>query len=237
MIIDLFDPTTQKLYVYDYDSVSWMKKDYIPESYHLSNNSDVNYHELLKIDDGYVSTGMTEKYKYTILSDSFQCVNTFGKYRKKPSDGVPDMLHVIANYGKSFVSDNRRYLAEIVYNASVLSFYDLKKKEKLWEYCIGDLDYVLDGESLIYKSVVGYLSASVTDKYIYALYSGEKENEDSIATYGNMIHIFSYDGELVGKYRLSKSAFSISVDDDNRKLYVLSHEPEPKIYIYDLLYY
>lgn len=77
----------------------------------------------------------------------------------------------------------------------------------------------------------------MTGKYIYALYSGEKDKEDSIATYGNTIHIFSYDGELVGKYRLSKSAFSISVDDNNRKLYVLSHEPEPKIYIYDLLYY
>ena len=77
----------------------------------------------------------------------------------------------------------------------------------------------------------------MTDKYIYALYSGEKDKEDSITTYGNTIHIFSYDGELVGKYRLSKSVFSISVDDNNWKLYVLSHELEPKIYIYDLLYY
>lgn len=164
-------------------------------------------------------------------------MHQFGMYRKKPSDDIPDMLHAIANYGKSFISDNRYFLAEIIYNASVLSFYDLKKKEKLWEYCLGDLDYRIDGESIIYKSVVGYLSISLTDKYIYALYSGEKDKEDDIATYGKMIYIFNYDGELVNKYQLSISAFSISVDYENRKLYALSHQPEPKIYIYDLFYY
>ena len=65
----------------------------------------------------------------------------------------------------------------------------------------------------------------------------QPEQEDDIATYGKMIHIFNYDGELVNKYQLSISAFSISVDYGNRKLYVLSHQPEPKIYIYDLFYY
>lgn len=65
MIIDLFDPTTQKLFVYDYDSVSSMIIDYTPESHNLSNSSDVSFHELLKMYDGYVATGMTEKYKYT----------------------------------------------------------------------------------------------------------------------------------------------------------------------------
>lgn len=236
MIINLFDPTTQRLYIYDYDSLSLMRSKYLPKVHHLS-DSEVNFHELLKIDKGYVATGMTEKYKYIILSDSFRVIDQFGVYRKKPSGDISDMLHAIANYGKSFVSDNRNFLAEIIYNASVLSFYDLKKKEKLWEYCLSDLDYKLDGESIINKSVVGYLSACLTDKYIYALYSGEKDKEDDIATYGKMIHIFNYDGELVGKYQLSISAFSISVDSENRKMYVLSHKPEPKIYIYDLFSY
>lgn len=236
MIINLFDPTTQRLYIYNYDSLSIMRNKYTPEVHNLS-DSDVSFHELLKIDNGYVTTGKAEKYKYIILSDSFQVIDQFGMYRKKPSDDIPDMLHAIANYGKSFISGNRYFLAEIIYNAPVLSFYDLKKKEKLWEYCLGDLDYRIDGESIIYKSVVGYLSISLTDKYIYALYSGEKDKEDDIATYGKMIHIFNYDGELVNKYQLSISAFSISVDYENKKLYALSHQPEPKIYIYDLFYY
>ena len=236
MIINLFDPTTQRLYIYNYDSLSIMRNKYTPEVHNLS-DSDVSCHELLKIDNGYVTTGKAERYKYIILSDSFQVIDQFGMYRKKPSDDIPDMLHAIANYGKSFISGNRYFLAEIIYNAPVLSFYDLKKKEKLWEYCLGDLDYRIDGESIIYKSVVGYLSISLTDKYIYALYSGEKDKEDDIATYGKMIHIFNYDRELVNKYQLSISAFSISVDYENKKLYALSHQPEPKIYIYDLFYY
>lgn len=236
MIINLFDPTTQRLYIYNYDSLSLMRNKYTPEVHNLS-DSDLSFHECLKIDNGYVATGKAEKYKYIVLSDSFQVIDQFGMYREKPSDDIPDMLHAIANYGKSFISDNRYFLAEIIYNASVLSFYDLKKKEKLWEYCLGDLDYRIDGESIIYKSVVGYLSISLTDKYIYALYSGEKDKEDDIATYGKMIYIFNYDGELVNKYQLSISAFSISVDYENRKLYALSHQPEPKIYIYDLFYY
>lgn len=170
MIINLFDPTTQRLYIYNYDSLSIMRNKYTPEVHNLS-DSDVSFHELLKIDNGYVTTGKAEKYKYIILSDSFQVIDQFGMYRKKPSDDIPDMLHAIANYGKSFISGNRYFLAEIIYNAPVLSFYDLKKKEKLWEYCLGDLDYRIDGESIIYKSVVGYLSISLTDKYIYAFIS------------------------------------------------------------------
>lgn len=169
MIINLFDPTTQRLYIYNYDSLSIMRNKYTPEVHNLS-DSDVSFHELLKIDNGYVTTGKAEKYKYIILSDSFQVIDQFGMYRKKPSDDIPDMLHAIANYGKSFISGNRYFLAEIIYNAPVLSFYDLKKKEKLWEYCLGDLDYRIDGESIIYKSVVGYLSISLTDKYICIIF-------------------------------------------------------------------
>lgn len=232
--INIYDPINKKLAIYDYDSLVVFKKKYEPAIRNFLNNTDVNFHELIKIKDGYLATGMTEDFKYTLFSDSLEVVDHFGLYRPKPSKSFPNISHVIANHGNSTVSNNKELLIEIIYNASVLSCYDLNHKTKIWEYNIHDLDYKMEGKSIINNAPMGYLSASITDKYIYALYSGEKEDLDALATYGKELHIFNYKGDIIDKCYLSQYAFSICADPKTKKLYVLSHEPEPKIFIYEL---
>ncbi len=43
-----------------------MRNKYSPEFHYLS-GSDVSFHELLKIDKGYIAIGIAEKYKYIKL--------------------------------------------------------------------------------------------------------------------------------------------------------------------------
>lgn len=232
--INIYDPINKKLVNYDYDSLVLYKEKYEPKTRHLLNNTDVNFHELIKIKEGYLATGMTENFKYTLFSDLLEVMDHFGSYRPKPSKSIPNASHIIANYGNTTVSNNKDLLIEIIYNASVLACYDLNHKTKIWEYNIHDLDYKMEGKSIINNAPMGYLSASITDKYIYALYSGEKENLDAFATYGKELHIFNHKGGIIEKFNLSQYAFSICADSKASKLYVLSHEPEPKVFIYEL---
>lgn len=233
--INIYDPVSSKLGIYDYDSLLTMKNKYIPTTI-ISPNKDVRFHEILKIDGGYLAAGMTMEGKYTILSDSLKILGYFGKYRAKPIDNIPDMSHLIANYGKTILSNNRNLLIEIIYNASVLSCYDVKQGQVIqrWEHIIHDLDYEMDGKRVVNKAPMGYLSASICDKYIYALYSGELENKDALATYGKEIHVYDYEGNIIDKYSVSKSSFALCVNDKAQKIYVLSHVPEPNITIYDI---
>ena len=233
--INIFDPVSAKLGVYDYDSLLTMNNNYLPKMI-LSINKDIRFHEILKINEGYLATGLTTEGKYTFLSDSLKITGYFGKYRPKPQAGISDMSHIIANYGKSVLSCNRDLLIEIIYNASVLSCYDVKKTgmTQRWESVIHELDYRMDGTSIINKAPMGYLSAYIGEDKIYALYSGEADDMDAVATYGKEIHVYSNTGNLIGRYSISKSAFTFCIDEKTNKMYVLSHVPEPNITVYDM---
>lgn len=233
--ISLFDPVSSKLGVYDYDSLLIMNNNYLPKMI-LSKNKDVRFHEILRINEGYLATGLTTEGKYTLLSDSLKIIGYFGKYRPKPQAGISGMSHIIANYGKSVLSRNKDLLIEIIYNASVLSCYDVKKTgiTQRWESVIHELDYRMDGTSIINNAPIGYLSAYIGDDKIYALYSGEADDMDAVATYGKEIHVYSYTGNIIGRYSISKPAFAFCIDEKADKIYVLSHVPEPNITVYDM---
>ena len=110
---------------------------------------------------------------------------------------------------------------------------NLNNITKRWEYKIDELDYnVVDG-SVVNNSVMGYLSAYVGNNYVYALYSGVPENINEIATYGNEIHIFDNEGNMVDRIKIEKSAFSLVVDESEGKIFTLCHIPETIVLIYD----
>ncbi|MDR1373054.1 MAG: hypothetical protein LBJ17_08090, partial [Dysgonamonadaceae bacterium] len=92
------------------------------------------------------------------------------------------------------------------------------------------MDYSVEKNDLIVnKTPMGYLSAAFGNENIYGLFCGKEENKESIATYADEIHVFSPDGKLIKKLHLGTSAFGITIDREGRMLYVIVHEPEPKI--------
>lgn len=235
MKMSLYDPVSSKIGIYDYDSLLSIKSSYVPFMRHFSCEG-IRLHELWKIKGGYVSTGSMTEGKYALLSDSLKLLGFYGAYRPKPLRGVSDALHVVANYGKTVFNEDKDFLVEIIYNASVLSCYSIKGKQikKKWEHVIHDLDYTLVDGSIVNKAPMGYLSASIGSEYVYALYSGEPDREDEIASYGKEIHVYDSAGRIVTKYIISRPSFALCVDECNSKVYVLVHTPEPNILVYDL---
>ena len=229
----VFDSMRRKCISYNY---SELLKNRILEGICMNIDKSIpNLYELYKIDNGYIATGRIEKCKYVKLSDSLKVIDFMGDYRPKPFKSVPNDLHRLANYGKTEFSLDKRRMAEIVYKASVLSLYDINLNNitQRWEYKIDELDYnVVDG-SVVNNSVMGYLSAYVGNNYVYALYSGVPENINEIATYGNEIHIFDNEGNMVDRIKIEKSAFSLVVDESEGKIFTLCHIPETIVLIYD----
>ena len=77
----------------------------------------------------------------------------------------------------------------------------------------------------------GYIDATCSDTYIFALYSG-RSGEHSY--YADIIHVFDWDGILRAVYRVNEELFGIAVDSAGTVLYAIQHIPEPAILQYDL---
>ena len=234
--LSLFDPVKKRLTIYDIDSLLLEQKRYEPQI--KKNQSNIGFHELLAIKEGFIATGRTQEGKYIVLNDSLGVEKITGEYRPKPAENIPDMKHITANYGKSVVSADQNHLLEIIYNASVLSFYKISDGQlnKLWESNLIELDYELQGDNIINRQPVGYISGSITSEKIYALYSGEKENPaaEEIAPYAKEIHIYNLEGKMLSKIETENSLFLISVDEANKVIYGLSHTPTPRIFEYQI---
>lgn len=233
--ISLFDPVKQRMVTYNIAEHNYNFAN-ISKSEVAFKNIGNRLHECYNTAFGFLGTGFIEGKKYLTCSDSLTDIEYQGLYRPKPNKSIPESTHIIANYGKTIVSKNKDMFIEIIYNTPVISLYRIEndKIRKSWEYLIKEQDYeVIDG-SIKNKTPMGYLSASFGDNQIYALYSGEYDSQDEIASYGKEIHIFNYNGELKKKVIIDIPAFQLDVDEKSETLYILSHLPEPIIRKYNL---
>jgi hypothetical protein len=78
----------------------------------------------------------------------------------------------------------------------------------------------------------GYVDLDATDRFIYALYSGRRT--ENWGPYGSRLHVFTWDGRLVGDVALNTYALGIAVSPDGATLYASQHYPDLAIVQYDL---
>lgn len=233
MMLEVFDPV--KKILTSYNTHELLKGNDEGKRLDFKKASEANFTEVLRIDKGFIATGLFSEGKYALLDDSLQHQTFQGEYLPNVSGGTNTTKHAIANNGNIVLSKDRKHFVEVVYMASVLSFYSVKDlsvhKEK--EYAIKPLNYKVQDDHIINNEVEGYLSASYGKEHIYALYCGTPES-GGIATYGKEVHVFSLDGDFLEKLVLDTSAFQICINEDESTLFVLSHEPTPCVLIYNL---
>ena len=183
----------------------------------------------------YEKTNEPQGGKFAILDDSLQFIKYTGSLRPKPQADISDNVHNLANYGFQGLSPNRRYLADCISAAQILTLYELKEgdMQKKWEYVVEELDYVPTSNStFVAKSKEGYSHASLTNEFVYALLVGEAE-DDEIGHYEREIHVFDIQtGELVAHYLLDRPTRNFLVKDG--KLYTIPDSSQAQILVYDL---
>lgn len=231
----VFDQANNSLQIFDFDSLTLGRQKYPKDRFRI--NENYRFYEMARVENGFVATGFIENKKFILLNDSLQEKGHGGTYCTKPSEDIPDMLHAIANYGKFYVSNNRKVIVNIIYSAGIISCYRINRDSSislLWENTLNKMEYKVVGESFRNIGKMGYLAVSLTDKFIYALYSGMPEDKDAIATYGKEIHVYDYNGKIVKKYMLDTPSIGICVTEDDADLYTIIHNPESGIAKYIL---
>ncbi len=231
----VFDQAANKLKVFNFDSLVYNKQKN-PQAV-ININENLRFYEVAKSKQGFIATGIIENKKFALLNDSMHVRKWAGSYCSKPSKSIPDITHAMANYGKFYITDDRKWLVNIIYAAGIITCYQINENGDLslvWEKILNEMNYKLEGSSYRNLGTMGYLSVSFTKKHIYALYSGQEENNDEIATYGKEIHVFDYEGHIIKKYLLDTPALNICVTENDKYIYSIVHKPESGIIQYEL---
>lgn len=230
--IALFDNLLRKLVVYSIDSLNYHKGQCPPVCVkELPVNS--RFMEIYEIQNGYIATGRTEK-KYTLLNKDMKCLSTFGNYLTCDNKDTDYMSLSKANYGRLYLSSDKTSVASVVFMSGTLSVLTLHNQQltPAWSYEASGFEYAVNGRNLKQLSPTGYLAAGFTKENVVGLYSGEEKNGKT--NYGNEFHIFSTQGELLNKYKISSQLYNFCISENDGLIYAISYENDPKIIIYKL---
>jgi len=233
-LLGVFDTQTQKYRAYAVDSILVNRTLSSPV---FEGRVELPYpvYQVQKTDHGYIARGFFTEGKFVLLDDSLTLVRYAGAYRPQKTTNFPADRHAWANIGRSGMAPDRKHLASFLLLAGVVEFYalDADTVTKVWEYVKHELDYdVKNSGSIRNKNVEGFLDVYVTDRHVFALYSGEMKNPEGGTTLGK--HVFQFDrmGNLVRIYELDRRVFGLLVDGNRMKAFV--ENPEPMIVEYEI---
>jgi hypothetical protein len=81
----------------------------------------------------------------------------------------------------------------------------------------------------------GYVDLTSTETAIYGLFSGRtRGGYRSRASFGEFVHIFTWDGRFIEALQLEEAVVGIAVDANNSILYAIRHDPEPAVLAYPI---
>lgn len=86
----------------------------------------------------------------------------------------------------------------------------------------------------------GFITAAVSEEFVYSLYSGKNFDHRSIekltrAYFSQYVYVLDWEGKPVKRYKLDQEVRSIAIDARNNMLYGASHEGgEPHLVTYQL---
>lgn len=225
----------RKIVTYSYEAI--LQEKYKAKPLMVRNVHDKYKHfgRFCKTKNGYVITEAHPEGKFLLLSDSLVLLKYVGNYRPKPDESYGDVAHALANWGYIMLSPDKRYLVDCLTMAPIITLYELTDSDmvKRWEYIEEELNYVpIEDDNVIPNLKEGYISATFSEKYLYALYGNEPE-DDEIGHYRREVHVFDIlTGEMVKQYLLDRPSKDIVWHKG--WLYVLTYERSPIVQFYNL---
>ena len=159
-----------------------------------------------------------------------------GSYLPNKEKVSNKMIDAMANFGRSVVSSDKKILVNFSFAAGVLRFYDIKDGTLIHrkDAVVKPMNYKVKNDDYQLQDGLGFLYASISDNYVYALYSGEKENFNAPMPTASYVYKYDYQGNLKDIYHLDKATFTLAVKNDDSQLFTIVDDPNSKIFVYNL---
>lgn len=222
----LNDFTAKKMMLIDKDKV-FKDSSYFGIKEYSFNES--RYFRSILLDDlRCITTGSeTSKYKIQIIDlPTGEVYEEFGSLEKWSKE-IP--LHIVAKASltQTFLKPTKDKIVLAYIHTDIIEIFDLNTKKSI--SLQGPEKFDLDFK--IYNNVwfenektrTAFIGGTVTNKYIYLLYSGKKFTNEN-AYKGNYIFIYDWNMNPIKKIKLNNEVYEICISDDDKTLYSYNEE-------------
>jgi hypothetical protein len=169
-------------------------------------------------DTSYVGVGAFPDSRLLLIDQNGNTLFKGGTYPPKESENFSDGLHAIACQSTIIKHPNKNLLAVSTRFGWCLDIFAIDEQKKEIVLIKRQLEsspkYTQNNSKLFFlpEAIKGYIAMACDERYIYALYSGQKTDSDT-SIYGKKIHVFDWDGNPILEILLDRYISSIDVKD------------------------
>lgn len=206
---------------------------------------DFNYQKVIKVNDStLIGTGIFQN-RYVVSDNMGKPLYQFGEYPFRDKLKGKNWQNIAMAYqGDLDIKPDGTKIVSSAECAVYLEILTVESGKKISVHkAIAETfpDFDSDNQpgiiaaSIKPSNIHGFRDICVTDKYIFALFSGETYEEVGSLVYApkNVI-VYDWDGRLIMKLSLSHRVSSIAVDDNCEKLYAITYSAEPRLVSFSL---
>lgn len=195
------------------------------------------------IDDAILTVGFFQTGRIGYLDGEGRLVRMLGQLPSDAREDVPPAVHQHAFQSKMKPNPSRTRLAVVTRHADILEIYTPSGQRVAQNARPFGFDPVYEVGERAGKPVMatgedlrfGYVDVTTTDDRIYALFSGRtRAAHPGAANYGEYVHVYDWQGRLLDVHQLDAPAIALAVDEADRTLYSIRHDPFPAIVAYTL---
>jgi len=203
----------------------------------------VDFQQIVKIGENFVGVGLFEN-RYALTDSQANILGTFLEYPfKEKLEKVNFRVLAMAYQGELLAHPKQPMFVFATSNGVCIDICEVTNKNIKTIRQI-HLSYPLfegtEGQAIsatmLEGSQIGFLSVSVTENYIYLLYSGKaiKKKDDS-AYISNTVLVYDWQGQAKNIFELDGNASQIAVDESDSHLFAFFNEEKPYFKAYTLL--
>jgi len=183
--------------------------------------------------------------RFCLLNYQGEVISYTGEYpQEEPKVDYPFWVLFPAYQGQMLRQPHGNRFAICTYNAELLEIYECDFKEKnikrtfmrcnSYPYIKTALSNGLPAYVDSEHTTFGYCDMYVTDKYIYTVYSGRKNDKTREALMGNMVQVFDWEGNAICIFELDQDVDFITGNDEVMYAHVVTDDRGDDIREYKL---
>ncbi|MEN7549831.1 BF3164 family lipoprotein [Rapidithrix thailandica] len=201
------------------------KEKYVPETLVTFSNekeSSAYFSSTLVGNDYLIGESISPQGRFALLKPNGSLIKYMVNFPEKTDKSLSAIENAKLYEGELVLSPDRKKLAFVTNNACRIDLYEVTQTgiDSIWSYerfpPNGYKRIQIGGQSQIAftnKAQTGYLDIATSENFVYALFSGKKIGEKDYS-FGNIIHVVSWDGRKTFEYHLDKNINRLTVDAD-----------------------